>query len=69
MNEITIDADVCHKDGLCVMTCTYGIFQQEEKGTIPKIDDVMRKKSIAADTVWPFVPMVPYHIVISQKAH
>jgi len=44
MIEITIDADVCKKDGLCAMTCTYGIFQQEEKGTIPKIDDVMLEK-------------------------
>jgi nitroreductase/NAD-dependent dihydropyrimidine dehydrogenase PreA subunit len=44
MTEITIDADVCKKDGLCAMTCTYGIFQQEEKSTIPKIDDVMLEK-------------------------
>ena len=44
MVEITIDADVCKKDGLCAMTCSFGIFQQEEKGTIPKIDDVMLEK-------------------------
>jgi nitroreductase/NAD-dependent dihydropyrimidine dehydrogenase PreA subunit len=44
MVEITIDADVCKKDGLCAMACTYGIFQQEEEGTIPKIDEVMLKK-------------------------
>jgi nitroreductase/NAD-dependent dihydropyrimidine dehydrogenase PreA subunit len=37
MFEITIDADVCKKDGLCAMTCMRGNFQQEEKGTIPKI--------------------------------
>jgi len=44
MIEIAIDADVCKKDGLCAMTCTYGIFQQAEKGTIPKIDEVMMEK-------------------------
>jgi Fe-S-cluster-containing hydrogenase component 2 len=44
MVEITIDADVCHKDGLCAMTCTYAIFKQEENDTIPKIDDVMLEK-------------------------
>ena len=44
MIEITIDDDLCKKDGLCVMTCTYGIFQQEEKGTIPTINEVMREK-------------------------
>lgn len=44
MIRITIDADVCQKDGLCAMTCSYGIFQQEEKGSIPKIDDVIREK-------------------------
>jgi nitroreductase/NAD-dependent dihydropyrimidine dehydrogenase PreA subunit len=44
MVEISIDADVCHKDGLCTMACTYGIFKQEVKDTIPKIDDVMLEK-------------------------
>ena len=44
MIEITIDQDVCKKDGLCAMVCPYGIFQQEEKGIIPKIDDIMREK-------------------------
>jgi nitroreductase/NAD-dependent dihydropyrimidine dehydrogenase PreA subunit len=44
MIEITIDADICKKDGLCTMVCSYGIFQQEEKGSIPKIDDVMLEK-------------------------
>jgi nitroreductase/NAD-dependent dihydropyrimidine dehydrogenase PreA subunit len=38
MLEITIDADVCKKDGLCAMTCTVAILEQEEKGTIPKVD-------------------------------
>jgi len=44
MVEIKIDSDICQKDGLCAMTCTFGIFQQEEAGTIPKIDDVMLEK-------------------------
>jgi ferredoxin len=39
MIAITIDADVCKKDGLCAMTCMRAIFQQEEKDTIPKIVD------------------------------
>jgi dissimilatory sulfite reductase (desulfoviridin) alpha/beta subunit len=33
MPEITIDADVCKKDGLCEMACTRAVFRQEEKGT------------------------------------
>ena len=44
MLEITIDADVCKKDGLCAMVCTFGILQQEEKSTLPKIDDDMLEK-------------------------
>ena len=44
MLKITIDTDACKKDGLCAMACTFGIFQQEEKGTIPKIDNVMLGK-------------------------
>ena len=44
MIEITIDENVCHKDGLCAMTCSYGIFKQEEKGTLPKIDDIVKEK-------------------------
>jgi nitroreductase/NAD-dependent dihydropyrimidine dehydrogenase PreA subunit len=39
MLEITIDADVCKQDGLCAMTCPVVILQQEEKGTMPEIDD------------------------------
>lgn len=37
MIEITIDSDVCKKDGLCAMTCMRGIFTQDEKNTVPKI--------------------------------
>jgi len=44
MIKISIDPDVCQKDGLCAMTCTYAIFRQEEKGTVPKVDDVMLEK-------------------------
>jgi nitroreductase len=44
MVEITIDENLCHKDGLCAMACTYGIFVQEEKDTVPKIDEVMLEK-------------------------
>lgn len=44
MPEIKIDENVCHRDGLCAMTCSYGIFKQEEKGTVPMIDDVVKEK-------------------------
>ena len=37
MFEITIDADVCKKDGLCAMACPRGILEQEEKRTLPQI--------------------------------
>ena len=39
MVEITHNADLCGKCGLCAMTCPVAILQQEEKGTMPKIDD------------------------------
>lgn len=39
MIKITIDADVCQRCGACAMTCPVDILQQEEKGTVPKIDD------------------------------
>ena len=42
MPEITIDADVCIKDGLCAKTCVHFIFRQEEKNTIPNIVDPQR---------------------------
>lgn len=44
MHEIKIDSNICKKDGLCAMACSYAIFKQEEKGTFPKIDDNMREK-------------------------
>jgi nitroreductase/NAD-dependent dihydropyrimidine dehydrogenase PreA subunit len=37
MFEITIDTELCVKDGLCAMTCPVAVLQQEEKATIPKI--------------------------------
>jgi nitroreductase/NAD-dependent dihydropyrimidine dehydrogenase PreA subunit len=37
MLEITIDADVCKKDGLCAMACPRGILKQEDKRTLPQI--------------------------------
>jgi nitroreductase/NAD-dependent dihydropyrimidine dehydrogenase PreA subunit len=44
MLEITIDADVCKKDGLCAMACPRGILEQEEKNTIPKTVDAFLEK-------------------------
>ncbi len=37
MAEIRIDESLCKRDGLCAVTCVQGIFQQEEKGTVPEI--------------------------------
>jgi len=39
MIEITINKEICKKDGLCAMTCMRSIFTQDEKATIPKIRD------------------------------
>ncbi len=39
MVEIRIDADVCKKCGSCAMTCPVMVLQQEEKRTIPKVND------------------------------
>jgi nitroreductase/NAD-dependent dihydropyrimidine dehydrogenase PreA subunit len=39
MFEITIDADVCKKCGLCATACPLAIPEQEEKGTIPTLND------------------------------
>ena len=44
MPEITIDAEICKKDGFCAMTCARGILQQEEKGAIPNIVDAYLEK-------------------------
>jgi nitroreductase/NAD-dependent dihydropyrimidine dehydrogenase PreA subunit len=37
MYEITIDIDVCKKDGICALVCPNGIFVQREKLTIPEL--------------------------------
>ena len=42
MTEITIDADLCKKDGLCALACIRAIFRQREKGTIPEVVDLER---------------------------
>ncbi len=39
MIEITYDPEVCKRCGLCVMTCTVAILEQEEKGAVPKVDE------------------------------
>jgi NAD-dependent dihydropyrimidine dehydrogenase PreA subunit len=38
MPEITIDANICRKDGLCVMAYTRPVFHQEAKNTVPVTD-------------------------------
>lgn len=38
MIEISHDASVCRKCGLCAMTCPIALIQQDERGTIPTID-------------------------------
>ena len=42
MVEITHDVLLCKKCGLCAMTCMSIVFQQEERGTIPKIGNLER---------------------------
>lgn len=37
MPRISIDENLCKKDGLCAMACPAGILDQREKGTIPRI--------------------------------
>jgi len=39
MPEITIDAGVCKRDGLCALACMRGILKQDEKGTVPILDE------------------------------
>lgn len=42
MPQIIIDQNLCIKDGLCAMTCTRAVFEQEKKSSIPKIDGLDR---------------------------
>jgi nitroreductase/NAD-dependent dihydropyrimidine dehydrogenase PreA subunit len=46
MYEITINTEICKKDGLCATTCPVSIFQQAEKATIPLIVDERLEKCI-----------------------
>ncbi len=39
MVEITYDADLCKKCGLCATACPIAILVQKEKGAIPEVDD------------------------------
>lgn len=39
MVEITYDADICGKCGLCAMACALKVLKQEERGTIPRVDE------------------------------
>ncbi|MFC1879511.1 nitroreductase family protein, partial [Chloroflexota bacterium] len=39
MYAVTIDTELCKKDGLCAMVCPQGIFVQREKLTIPELVD------------------------------
>ena len=38
MVEITVDASLCKRDGLCAMACVRGIFEQKERGGVPEVD-------------------------------
>ncbi len=44
MPKITINADICKKDGLCAMACPRGIIEQKEKRTIPQITQAFVEK-------------------------
>jgi nitroreductase/NAD-dependent dihydropyrimidine dehydrogenase PreA subunit len=39
MVEIIYDPDVCKQCGACVMTCTVAILEQEDKDSIPHVDE------------------------------
>jgi len=39
MLEIRYDADLCGKCGLCAMACALKVLKQEERGTIPRVDE------------------------------
>src|SRR5210317_1359891 len=47
MYQVTIDPELCKKDGLCAMICPDAVFQQDEKVTVPKINNEHMKRCIA----------------------
>ena len=47
MYEVTIDPERCKKDGLCAMICPDAVFQQDEKVTVPKINNEHMERCIA----------------------
>jgi len=47
MYDVTIDPELCKKDGLCAMTCPVAVIQQDEKVTVPKIPDEHMERCIA----------------------
>ena len=47
MYEVTIDTELCKKDGLCAMICPDAVFQQDEKVTVPKISNEHMERCIA----------------------
>jgi len=40
MVEITINRELCRKDGLCAVVCPRGIFNQDEKGRFPTLNNI-----------------------------
>jgi nitroreductase/NAD-dependent dihydropyrimidine dehydrogenase PreA subunit len=47
MYEVTIDTELCKKDGLCAMICPDAVIQQDKKATVPKISDERMERCIA----------------------
>ena len=47
MYKVTIDNELCKKDGLCAMACPVAVIQQDEKVTVPKISDEHMERCIA----------------------
>ena len=47
MYAVTIDTELCKKDGLCAMICPDAVIQQDEKATVPKISDEHMEHCIA----------------------
>ena len=47
MYEVTIDSELCKKDGLCAMVCPDAVIQQDERATIPRISEERLQYCIA----------------------